>query len=110
MTANQHDIRLAERLRNRLAERRGLDQEIGRTGDVACVEYRRTLAEKRRVLQDRLQRILGHGKGHDGRRVTEDDGIDVRPQLIDLAVNETLFVRATAFRIYRSWHDRLISS
>jgi len=64
-------------------------------------KYRRAFAEKCRVVQDRLQRIFGHGEGYDGRRVTVDDGVDVRPHLVDLAVDETLLVGAAPLRIDR---------
>src|SRR5262249_35354790 len=65
------------------------------------VEYGWSVAEKRRVVEDRLQRIFGHGEGYDGRRVTVDDGVDIRPHLVDLAVDEALLVGAAPLRIDR---------
>src|SRR5262249_21500784 len=86
---------------HRLAERGRLDQEIGRAGRVARVEYGRAVAEKRRVVQDRLQPIFGDGERHDGRGGTVDDGGDVRAHLVDLAVDEALLVGAAPPRINR---------
>jgi hypothetical protein len=61
----------SQRLIDRRAERGRLDRDIGRAGRVARVEYGWAVAEKCRVVEDRLQRIFGHGEGHDGRRVIE---------------------------------------
>src|SRR5262249_15790342 len=44
---------------------------------------------------------LVDGEGRGGRRVAVDDGVDVRPHLVDLAVDEPLFVGTTPLRIDR---------
>ena len=98
MAAHQHDRGiLAELLRQILAEVRREDHQIGAVaGGFANLEQRHAEAEKAGIVQQRPQLGARHRERHHGRRMAVHHRIDVRPRLVDLAVDEALAVEQLA--------------
>ena len=102
MTAHEGDGPRAQRLSERAAERGGAHEHVA--GAVRCgldVEDRHAAAQERAHVVERPQRRRADAERDDRRRVVVHDRPDVRPRLVDLAVDEPFEVGGAGARIDR---------
>ena len=93
MAAHQGPWMISECVGKRATQRLIADQHVGHARALADLKYRNAGCYERRPVIDRFQRDFADSERNQCRCMRVHDGHDIRPCLVDFAVNESLCVQ-----------------